>query len=169
MVHERIEFDMPASCAVVFDVFHYHQWRRRWDSLVDHTRVTDGAPCPFVGAVSENAGGGLLRGLSMRTRFLAFDRPRLAAATMEGRSFPFTRWSASMKHRAAGERGSVMIYTYTFEAGPAAMRWLLEPIVKAMFARQTRKRFARMRAFLAASAAEVEEWQRTYHSNPHLR
>lgn len=150
---------MPASCEVVFDVFHYHRWRHRWDSLVDKTRVTGGAPCPYVGAVSDNAGGGLLRGLSMRTEFVAFDRPRLAAARMVGHAFPFTLWAASMKHVAAGERQSVMIYTYTLEAGPAPLRWLVEPVVARIFAWQTRKRFARMRDFLATSAAEVEAWQ----------
>ncbi len=150
---------MPASCEVVFDVFHYHRWRARWDSLVDDTQVEGGAPCPYVGAVSSNAGGGILRGLSMRTEFVAYDRPRLAAARMVGRSFPFTLWAASMKHRPVDARRSVMIYTYTLEAGPAPLRWLIEPVVTCIFAWQTRKRFARMQHFLATSAAEVEAWQ----------
>ena len=33
MVHERFEFEMPASCEVVFDAFHFHRWRCEWDSL----------------------------------------------------------------------------------------------------------------------------------------
>ena len=61
MTHRRFEFDMPAPSDVVFDAFHYHVWRARWDSLVSDTRVVGGAPCPFVGAETENAGGGLLR------------------------------------------------------------------------------------------------------------
>lgn len=154
---------MPASCEVVFDVFHYHRWRARWDSLVDRTQVQGGAPCPHVGAVSDNGGGGILRGLSMRTEFVAYDRPRLAAARMVGRSFPFALWAASMKHVAVDEKRSVMIYTYTLEAGPAPLRWLLEPVVQRIFAWQTRKRFGRMQAFLATSAAEVEAWQANEH------
>jgi len=35
MVHDRFEFDMPAPAEVVFDAFHYHHWRGRWDSLVN--------------------------------------------------------------------------------------------------------------------------------------
>ena len=150
---------MPASCEVVFDVFHYHRWRARWDSLVDQTQVEGGAPCPYIGAVSSNAGGGILRGLSMRTEFVAYDRPHLAAARMVGRSFPFTQWAASMKHRPVDAQRSVMIYTYTLQAGPAPLRWLVEPVVQRIFGWQTRKRFARMRDFLATSAAEVEAWQ----------
>ncbi|MEQ1660693.1 MAG: SRPBCC family protein, partial [Hylemonella sp.] len=120
---------MPASEAVVFDAFHYHQWRLRWDSLVRDTRVVGGAPCPFVGAVTENAGAGGLRLLSMRTRFVSYDRPHLAAASMIGRSFPFRRWAASMQHKPLGPCASLLVYTYTytFETWPAFLRWLLEP------------------------------------------
>ncbi len=159
MVHGRLEFLMPARAGAVFDAFHYHHWRAQWDSLVGETRVIGGAPCPFVDAETENAGAGLLAMLSMRTRFVAYDRPRVAAASMVGRSFPFTRWAASMRHQAAGPQTSLLIYTYTFEAGPTALRWLLEPVVKWQFDRQTRRRFGRLREFLATRTTELEQWR----------
>lgn len=159
MMHERFELTMPASAEVVFDAFHYHYWRARWDSLVQDTRVVGGAPCPYVGAITENAGGGWLRSLSMRTRFISYNRPNVAAAMMIGHSFPFTHWAASMKHRPINARQSLMIYTYTFSAGPKFARWLLEPIVKLLFDWQTRKRFERMRSFLATNAGAIEQWQ----------
>jgi Polyketide cyclase / dehydrase and lipid transport len=159
MRHRRLEFDMPASADAVFDVFHYHAWRSRWDSLVHASRVVGGAPCPFVGAVTENGGGGWLRGLSMRTQFVSFDRPRVAAAKMLGRSFPFKEWAASMRHESLGDNSSRMVYTYRFIAGPAPARWLVEPLVQWLFDRETKRRFARMRIFLAAHREEVEEWQ----------
>ncbi|MEP6790715.1 MAG: hypothetical protein ABI907_05050 [Ramlibacter sp.] len=151
---------MPAAAESVFDVFHFHEWRCRWDSLVDATHVIGGAACPYVGAITENSGGGLLRGLAMRTQFISFDRPRVAAAAMIGRSFPFVRWAASMRHRPAPQGHSTMIYTYTFVAGPDGLRWLVEPWVKLIFDWQTRKRFARMARFLADHGQEVEAWQR---------
>jgi len=150
---------MPAPAAVVFDAFHHHHWRLRWDSLVRSTQVVGGAPCPYVGAVTENAGAGALRPLNMRTRFVSYDRPRVAAAAMLGRSFPFRRWAASMRHRADGFDRSVLLYTYTFEAGPRPLRWLVEPIVAWVFDQQTRRRFGRLRNFLVAHAAEVAQWQ----------
>lgn len=154
---------MPAPCDVVFDIFHYRFWRARWDSLVDTTGIVGGAPCPFVGAVNEVAAGGALRGLSMRTEFVCYQRPRLAAARMIGRSFPFTKWAASMKHEPVDADRSVMIYTYTIETGPAFLRWLMEPVVSRIFEWRTRKRFAGMRAFLLVHRAQVEAWQRGYH------
>src|SRR6185369_8504525 len=120
MVHLRLEFEMPASCEVVFDAFHYQRWRRRWDSLVAETRIVGGAPCPSVGAETFNGGGGWLRGLSMRTRFVSYQPGAVAAALMIGRSFPFTRWAASMRHRALPDGRSTMIYTATFDVGPRA-------------------------------------------------
>jgi hypothetical protein len=159
MAHRRFEFEMPAAEAVVFDAFHYHQWRLRWDSLVRDTRVVGGAPCPSVGAVTENAGAGGLRLLSMRTRFVSYDRPHLAAASMIGRAFPFSRWAASMQHKPLGPRSSLLIYTYTFETWPSWLRWLFEPPVRWIFEYQTRRRFARLRDFLAVHADEILRWQ----------
>jgi len=151
---------MPASEAVVFDVFHYPEWRQRWDSLVRETHVIGGAPCPYVGAVTENAGRGWLRALAMRTRFVSFDRPHVAAAAMIERSFPFERWAASMRHRPLQTGSSLLVYTYSLEVTPRALRWLLEPLVDGVFALQTQRRFRRMQRFLRDHAAEVERWQR---------
>lgn len=159
MAHERFEFEMPASCEVVFDAFHYHHWRCRWDSLVSRTNVIGGAPCPYVGAVTENAGSGWMCSLSMKTRFIRDDRPQVAAATMVGRSFPFTRWSASMQHKTLDGGRSVMIYTYTFETGPTDLYWVVEPIVKWIFDLQTHQRFSRLKNYLASSRGEIEQWQ----------
>ena len=158
MAHRRFEFPMPARPEVVFDTFHYHRWRLRWDSLVSSTQVESGAECPYVGAVSINLGAGGLRALSMRTRFVSFDRPRVAAAAMLGTSFPFRRWAASMQHRAEPGGTSVLVYTYSFEVGPPALRWLLEPLVAWVFDRETRKRFERLRRFLADHVHEIEAW-----------
>ena len=154
-VHQRLVFEMPAAPEVVFDAFHYHHWRPRWDSLVRHTVVDGGRAHPEVGAISENGGAGWLRLLSMRTRFVSYEPPRLAAATMVGRAFPFRRWAASMRHEALGTDRSLLIYTYTLEA---SLPWL-EPMVARAFVRATQRRFARLNAFLALHAHEVQRWQ----------
>jgi hypothetical protein len=160
MVHDRFAFEMPAPPEVAFDAFHYHQWRLRWDSLVRATHVLDGAPCPYVGATTANAGGGILRGLAMQTRFISYQPAKVAAAEMVGRSFPFTRWAASLRHQPLAPGRSLLVYTYSFETGPRALRWLLDPVTKAVFDWQTRKRFRRMQVFLADHAGEIERWRR---------
>lgn len=148
---------MPASEAVVFDAFHAHQWRRLWDTLVRDTRAPGSAEYPSVGEVRNNPGAGWLRFLSVSTRFISFERPKVVAAVMHGQSFPFARWAASIRHRAAGT-GSVMVYTYSIEVRPA---WL-QPLVAWAFERQTRRRFAALKAFLAKHADEVVAWQQRH-------
>jgi hypothetical protein len=159
VAHRRFEFIMPASPEVVFDAFHHHRWRQRWDSLVRSTRVVGGAECPSVGAITENGGAGLLKMLSMRTRFVSYERPKVAAATMVGTSFPFRRWAASMRHRPEGPGSSVLIYTYSFDVAPRALRGPLEPVVAWAFDRQTRRRFERLQRFLAEHGEEIRCWQ----------
>ncbi|MGA0569398.1 SRPBCC family protein [Variovorax sp. VNK109] len=159
MAHRKLEFIMPAPASVVFDAFHYHAWRVHWDSLVSRTQVEGGAPCPSVGAISENNGAGLLGGISMRTRFVSYEPGVLAAASMIEPSFPFSRWAASMRHAEAPNGFSVLVYTYTFDVMPARLKWALEPVVDSMFLRATRKRFQRLQVFLAGHAHEVREWQ----------
>jgi hypothetical protein len=166
MVHDRFEFHMPAPADVVFDAFHYHAWRMRWDSLVEATHVIGDAECPYVGAVTQNAGGGLLKGLTMTTQFISFDRPRVAAAAMQGESFPFRRWAASMRHKPLPDGTSIMTYAYSFEVKPQALRWVLAPATKLVFDWQTRKRFARMRSFLERHSAEIAAWQRDRRESP---
>lgn len=78
---------------------------------------------------------------------------------MLDQSFPFTRWAASMRHRATGPNESVLVYVYSFDVGPPWLAWLHEPIVDGVFYWQTRRRFGRLRGFLADHAAEVEAWQ----------
>jgi hypothetical protein len=159
MAHRKLTFPMPARADIVFDAFHYHAWRCQWDSLVRRTRVDSGAPCPSVGATTENLGAGALRALSMRTQFVRYDRPVLAAAAMVGRSFPFTQWAASMRHQEQGPHQSLLIYTYTFQVGLVAMRAVMEPVVEWIFVRKTRQRFQRLAQFLAVHAADIADWQ----------
>ena len=168
MAHRTFEFQMPASESVVFDAFHYPHWRSQWDSLVSHSQVTDGAPCPYVGATTKNTGAGILSVLSMQTQFVSFDRPRVAAAAMLGQSFPFKRWAASMRHREAGSDQSVLIYTYTFDVFPVPLRWAIEPIVVGIFNAQTNRRFSRLRKFLTKHAKEVTQWQHQNAVNPDM-
>ncbi len=162
MTHRKFEFSMPAGIAVVFDAFHHSCWRRQWDSLVSATHILGDAPCPFVGAISTNAGAGALRGLSMTTEFISYDRPHGAAAKMIGASFPFSKWAASMRHQNTGAGQSLLIYTYSFEAGPTSLAWVISPFVKLVFDWQTRRRFARLHKFLSLNSAEVAKWQEAH-------
>lgn len=160
-MHRKLSFEMPAPAEVVFDAFHYPQWRARWDSLVARTQVQDGAPCPSVGALTRNGGAGWLRGIDMTTRFVSYAPPRLAAAVMVGTAFPFARWAASMHHVDQDGGRSLLVYTYTFSVLRSPLAAVMAPVVQVLFLRATRRRFARLAAFLRDHAGEVRAWQAT--------
>lgn len=160
MVQRRLEFDMPAPPAVVFDAFHHQIWRRRWDPMVARTGISGGADCPFVGAETVSRGAGLLSWIEVRTRFVSFDRPKVAAASMIGASFPFARWSAAMRHRASADASrSTMIYIVNFDVASGLARCGLQSIVTALFVAQTRRRFSRLQRFLQEHQQEIVHWQ----------
>ncbi len=166
MAHARFEFEMGASAEVVFDAFHYHRWRHRWDTLVRDTQVLGGGEPPVVGARTWNSGAGWSAALSMQTVFIAYDRPTLAAARKEGRSFPFKRWAASMQHRPLAADRSLLSYTYSFNAGPDWLKGVMKPLVQWIFDRQTRRRFGRLPRFVAEHRSEVQAWQATRETQP---
>ena len=64
-----------------------------------------------------------------------------------------------MRHQNIDPQQSLMIYTYKFEVAPSALSWIISPIVEWVFNWQTRRRFARLRDFLALHASDVEHWQ----------
>ncbi|MGH8847785.1 MAG: hypothetical protein ACREXQ_11190 [Polaromonas sp.] len=149
---------MNAPCEAVFDAFHHHELRSRWDSLVKHPVLENGDEWPSVGAVTRNPGSGWMRVLSMRTQFVSCQRPTLAAAHMVGSSFPFSLWAASLKHRPLAGNQSELIYTYNIKA-----RWWLrgwaEWAVHRVFRYETARRFRRMQKYLDGNLAEVTDWQ----------
>jgi hypothetical protein len=65
-----------------------------------------------------------------------------------------------MRHKPLPDGSSVMIYTYSFEVKPRALRWIIEPVTKWIFDWQTRRRFTRMHSFLQAHGPEIEQWRR---------
>ena len=147
----RIVFNMPAPAQAAFEAFHHHSIRMRWDTLLAEAYVEGGGDHPYVDAITFNRGKGWKGGMSMRTRFVSYEPPRLAAAVMIEPSGLFGEWAASMKHRDLVNGCSELVYSFNLRLRP---RWLLEPfdwIAIRIFAWQTRKRFRAMANYLAAS------------------
>ena len=98
----RIVFNMPAPAQAAFEAFHHHSIRMRWDTLLAEAYVEGGGDHPYVDAITFNRGKGWKAGMSMRTRFVSYEPPRLAAAVMIGPSGLFGEWAASMAPRVIG-------------------------------------------------------------------
>ena len=148
MARSRLAFVMPARSAEAFEAFFNHSVRLRWDTLLKVNYVEGGGTHPYVGAISTNVGRGWKTGLSMRTRFLVYDPPRLASAEMVAPSGPFELWAASMRFFHRDDDHCELVYTYAIKLRPRWLGALLDPLASLLFAWETRRRFSAMARYL---------------------
>lgn len=150
MTTRRIKLIMPCSAVDAFEGFHNHGVRLQWDSLLSHATIEDGSSHPYIGAISSNRGRGWKRLFAMRTRFVNYKPPRVAAAVLIEPQGCFQEWSASMQHRDLDDGTSELTYTFSVRLRPRWLGWLLNPLVNALFEFETRRRFAAMAKYLAS-------------------
>ncbi len=74
----------------------------------------------------------------------------LRSAELVGRAPLFADWAASIRHRPLSEGASEVVHTLTFRCRPAALAWLIEPVARAAFRVETRRRLRALAAYLAA-------------------
>ncbi|GAB7537033.1 SRPBCC family protein [Burkholderia sp. 22PA0099] len=144
----RLTFRMPATSAEVFEAFHNHDTRLRWDTLLKTAGVEGGHRYPHVGAISVNVGRGWKSLFCLRTRFVSYQPPLLAAATLVAPAGIFRTWTASIRHRDLGGGQSDLIYTVRFSLRPNWLDRHGKPIVVRLFEDETRRRFEALAAFL---------------------
>jgi polyketide cyclase/dehydrase/lipid transport protein len=147
MPHGSISEMIPASSAAVFDLIHDYDRRLTWDTLLSAASLTDGHTRAEEGATTLCTGRGWLRPIAMKTIYVTFDRPRLAAVKMINSPPFFATNAASLRHEALEGGQSRITYTWTFTARPRWLAWLLEPVMQRVFAWETKKRLSSLRAY----------------------
>ncbi|HKP14115.1 MAG TPA: SRPBCC family protein [Blastocatellia bacterium] len=149
MAHGEISESLPAPSAVVFDLLHDYGRRLEWDTLLraaylegDHTAAGEGVTAVCVGRRS-------LGGIELRTVYVTFRRPTLAAVKMVNSPPFFGAWAASIHHEDLSVHESRITYRFHFTAKPRLLRFILEPAMRAVFVWETRKRLRALRSYLA--------------------
>ncbi|HEX5105087.1 MAG TPA: SRPBCC family protein [Pirellulaceae bacterium] len=150
MPHGSVSEVIPASASEVFDLLHDYDRRLEWDTLLSAAYLTDGCEQAELGASSVCVGRGSLGRIALKTTYVTFDRPRLAAVKMVNRPPFFACWAASIRHDELGPDESRVTYSWTFTARPRWLRWLLEPVMNRIFRWETRKRLAALSRFFRA-------------------
>ncbi|MEP7075180.1 MAG: SRPBCC family protein [Acidobacteriota bacterium] len=154
MAHGEISEVLPASSAVVFDLLHDYKRRLEWDTLLSAAYLEDGYEAAGKGVTSVCVGRRSLGGIAIRTVYVTFQRPSLAAVKMVNSPAFFGTWAASIHHEDLSENESRITYKFHFRSKPRLLQFIMEPIMKMVFGWETRKRLRAMRKFLERVRSE---------------
>jgi hypothetical protein len=144
---------IPASSGEVFELVHDYARRLEWDTLLRAAYLDDGFTKSGLGVTSVCVGRRRLGGLALKTVYVSFRPPKVAAVKLVNTPPFFGRWAASIRHVDLGPGESRITYKFQFTSKPRFLRWLFEPIMLIVFRWETRKRLRALRNFFAARAA----------------
>ena len=154
--------DIAASCGEVFDVVHDYDLRLRWDTLLSQARVLDGpSGKAALGVRTLCVGRKSLASIGLETVYVSFNRPRVAAVRMTRGPWWIAEFAASIRHTplpadAAAPPGSArsrVVYKLRLRTRPRLFRFLLDPMMQAIFLWETRKRLAALKSFIETRTA----------------
>ncbi len=143
--------EIPAPSEEVFALLHDYGRRLEWDTLLSSARLEPPAARAQLGATSVCVGRWHLGGIAIRSRYVAFRPPELAAVEMLNRPALFHGFAASIRHRDLGPGRSSVTYKFTFTARPRFLRFLLHPTMRLLFRIETRKRLLALKRHFAAA------------------
>jgi len=149
MAHGETSEVIPAPSHAVFDLIHDYSRRLEWDTLLRAAYLTDGHTEARKGATSLCAGRWSLGGIALKTAYITFDRPTVAAVQMVNRPPFFQAWAASIHHEDTSPMESRVTYKFQFTSRPRVLRWMLDPIMGRVFVWETRKRLQALKAHFA--------------------
>ena len=149
MPHGEVSEVIPAPGGVVFDLLHDYERRLEWDTLLQAAYLDDGFTAAEKGATSVCVGRWTLGGIALKTVYVTFQRPTLAAVKLVNEPPFFGKWAASIHHEELSEGESRVTYKFHFTSRPAMLRFILEPIMQRVFLWETRKRLRALRAYFS--------------------
>jgi hypothetical protein len=147
MAHGKVTAIIAAPSAAVFDLLHDYDRRLEWDTLLRAAYLDDGFAAAAQGATSVCVGRWSVGGFALKTIYVTFDRPKVAAVKLVNRPPFFDTWAASIRHEEVAPGTSRITYTYTFSAKPRWLRFALEPLMARIFAWEIRKRLRALAAY----------------------
>ncbi len=150
MAHAEITEIIPAPSSVVFDLLHDYTRRLEWDTLLQAAYLEGGAKAAAKGVTAVCIGRKSLGGIALKTVYVTFERPALAAVRMVNAPLFFESWAASIRHDDLSAHESRLTYKFQFTTRPRVLRFILDPLIEGLFAWETRKRLQALKAFFKA-------------------
>lgn len=150
MTSQALSIDIAASPERVFDLLHDYGRRLVWDPFLRRADIVN-ASAAGLGArtlcVAKFSSGGL----GMETEYISFDRPHVAAVRMTQGPWMFHSFAASIRQDPNPDGTTRVTYRFNFRVKPSWAAFLLSPLMRGIFARETRARLAALKRFLEAA------------------
>jgi ribosome-associated toxin RatA of RatAB toxin-antitoxin module len=138
---------IPASADKVFELLHDYKRRLEWDTLLSEAYLEPEFAKAEKDAVSVCRGKAILGGFAVRTRYVSFEEGKVAAVKMLNSPPFFDTFAASIRHLPLDGERSQITYKVNFTARPRWLSGVLEPVMKAVFTWETRKRLQALKAY----------------------
>lgn len=148
MAHGEVSEVIGASSEAVFDLIHDYSRRLEWDTLLQAAYLDEGHKTVAAGTTSVCVGRRSLGGIALKTVYVCFERPRVAAVKMVNTPPFFDQWGASIRHEDLPDGKSRVTYRFQFSSRPRFLRFLLDPIMRVVFTWETRKRLHALKNFM---------------------
>lgn len=152
LAHGEVSEIIAAPSAVVFDLVHDYGRRLEWDTLLQAAYLEDGHTAAGKGVTSVCVGRRALGGIALKTIYVSFQRPAVAAVKMVNTPPFFHTWAASIRHEEMTADTSRITYKFHFTSRPRFLRFILDPIMQRVFLWETRKRLQALQAFFSQQA-----------------
>ena len=143
----EIRETIPASAEAVFELLHDYRRRLEWDTLLREAYLEPEFEKAECGAISVCRGKTILGGFAVRTVYVSFEPGKVAAVKMLNQPAFFASFAASIRHVKIDDANSEVIYKVNFTAKPEWLRPILNPIMRAVFVWETRKRLRALKNF----------------------
>ena len=138
---------IAASAESVFELLHDYKRRLEWDTLLQEAYLEPEFEESRKGAISVCRGKAMVGGFAVRTQYVSFEKGKVAAVRMLNQPPFFETFAASIRHFQIDDTHSEVIYKVNFSAKPRRLRPLLDPLMRAVFIWETRKRLRSLKKF----------------------
>ena len=143
----EIRETISAPAERVFELLHDYGRRLEWDTLLREAYLEPEFSQAARGAISVCRGKRILGGFAVRTVYVSFEKGKVAAVKMLNRPPFFDSFAASIRHLKIDDNRSEVIYKVNFSAKPKWLRPILNPLMRAVFTWETRKRLRALKNF----------------------
>jgi ribosome-associated toxin RatA of RatAB toxin-antitoxin module len=137
---DSIVIDAPAP--LLFDLSQDYTRRLQWDPFLRSARLLNGADEPGVGVralcVDRN-------GTAMETEYVSYNPPRAVAVKMTRGPWFLDSFAGSWRFEEIKPGQTRVGFCYSLSAHPRWLSWMLNPILRRVFARDTRRRLSALK------------------------